>query len=91
MAAPSAGSHDEPFGDKIYLLSTVLDPQFCLQWVDIDVVTDTDLDAQRKTREGLKEMLQGMNLMYTKKVTLHVPLFNTAAMLYQNVKTLHVF
>ena len=59
MTEPSPGSHDEPFVDKVYPLSTVLDPQFSLHWVDIDVLIDTDAHSLRHTREELKEMLQG--------------------------------
>lgn len=55
-----AGNHDQPFSDKVYLIATVLDPRFSIQWVDIDVHIESDTDSTRRIRNEFKEMLQGI-------------------------------
>lgn len=49
-----------PFSDKVYLLATVLDPQFAMHFVDLDVlVEDVNEEALTRIRENLKNRLQG--------------------------------
>ena len=60
MCDANMDSHDQPFVDKVYLLSTVLDPRFGLHWVDIDVFVDTNQDCLRPFKRDLKEMSLGI-------------------------------
>ena len=51
---------NNPFSDKVYLLATVLDPQFAMHFVDLDVlVAGADAAALTKVRENLKKRLEG--------------------------------
>ncbi|XP_038054668.1 zinc finger BED domain-containing protein 6-like [Patiria miniata] len=56
IAPPTTGTQDTPFSDKIYMIASVLDPQYGLTWVDLDV----PLDGNRPSlRDDLKETLKG--------------------------------
>ena len=49
----------KPYTNKIYPISSVLDPHFELQWVDMDVYIDTDMKSLTNMRDKLKKTLQG--------------------------------
>jgi len=42
-----------PFGDMVYMLSALLDPSFCLFWLEQDVLTSD------KVKSEVKEMMIG--------------------------------
>ena len=51
---------DNQFSDKVYLLATVRDPQFAMNFVDLGVLVDgANAAAQTKLREDLKNRLEG--------------------------------
>jgi len=50
-----------PFAENVYCLAAVLDPQFCLHWIDIDVQIDNHsiIDSSIETiRDEVKERFQ---------------------------------
>ncbi|XDV31501.1 hypothetical protein PO909_002492 [Leuciscus waleckii] len=49
---------EEPFNNKIYTLATMLDPQFGLNWVDLDVMCKQGAAYQRRYREDQKKSLK---------------------------------
>ena len=50
---------DNQFSDKVYLLATVLDLQFAMHFVDLDVLVDeANAAALTKLREDLKNRLE---------------------------------
>lgn len=50
---------DEPFSHRIYFLATMLDPQFGLTWVDLDVQNGEAGPALKRFRDDLKKSLTG--------------------------------
>ena len=57
MAAEATdGNQIVPFCEKIYFIAAVLDPTYMLDWVDVDVVVDENVEAARGT---LKETMKG--------------------------------
>lgn len=51
---------EEPFSHSVYFLATMLDPQFGLSWVDLDVTHEGSTPAsQKKLRDELKKRLRG--------------------------------
>ena len=61
--ASSTAVHEEPFSHKVYLLAAVLDPQFCMDWVDEDVVSDESEElgpaVVKAQQREIKNMLEG--------------------------------
>ena len=54
------GDPEEPFNHRIYFLAAMLDPQFGLSWVDLDVHNRESGPAALKTfRDKLKKSLTG--------------------------------
>ncbi|XP_073714182.1 uncharacterized protein [Misgurnus anguillicaudatus] len=53
-----------PFGDMIYLLSAVLDPSFCLFWLDHDVLAPDEVKSE------VKEIMIDLLLVEAQKVTI---------------------
>lgn len=57
---PDVLDSPSPFSDKVYVLATVLDPQFAMHFVDLDVsVGVADSAALAKLRADLKSRLEG--------------------------------
>lgn len=50
---------EEPFNHNVYFLATMLDPQFGLSWVDLDVTNGGSATSQKKFRDELKKTLTG--------------------------------
>lgn len=50
---------EEPFSHRIYFLATMLDPQFGLTWVDLDVQNGETGPALKRFRDDLKKSLIG--------------------------------
>lgn len=50
---------EEPFNHNVYFLATMLDPQFGLNWVDLDVNSGGDALSVKKFRKELKTTLTG--------------------------------
>ncbi len=46
-----------PFYQDMYFLSVMLDPQFGLNWIDLDV-TNSDASSLKKFREDVKRTLK---------------------------------
>lgn len=57
MAKESGG--EEPFSHNVYFLATMLDPQFGLSWVDLDVNNGGNATSVKKLRDELKKTLTG--------------------------------
>lgn len=57
MAKESGG--EEPFSYNVYFLATMLDPQFGLSWVDLDVNNGGNATSVKKLRDELKKTLTG--------------------------------
>lgn len=49
----------EPFNHNVYFLATMLDPQFGLSWVDLDVNNGENATSMKKLRDQLKTTLTG--------------------------------
>ncbi|CAK6977231.1 zinc finger BED domain-containing protein 4-like [Scomber scombrus] len=62
MTEDSGG--EEPFSHNVYFLATMLDPQFGLNWVDLDVANGQNAPATKSFREDLKKKLTGR--LYTR-------------------------
>lgn len=55
---------EEPFSHNVYFLASMLDPQFGLSWVDLDVNNEGSTpSSQRKLRDELKKTLRGYNML----------------------------
>lgn len=52
------GDIDEPFNHRVYCLATILDPQFGLGWVDVDVNNEESGASLRRFRYELKSNQQ---------------------------------
>lgn len=50
---------EEPFNHNVYFLATMLDPQFGLSWVDLDVNNGENATSMKKLRDQLKKTLTG--------------------------------
>ncbi|XP_078138844.1 uncharacterized protein LOC144538503 [Centroberyx gerrardi] len=48
---------EEPFNHNVHFLATMLDPQFGLSWVDLDVTNGGSATSQKKFRDELKKTL----------------------------------
>ncbi|XP_060728440.1 uncharacterized protein LOC132861708 [Tachysurus vachellii] len=48
---------EDQFNHNVYFLATMLDPQFGLNWVDLDVTNNESPDSVKKFREDLKRTL----------------------------------
>lgn len=59
MTKDSGG--DEPFSHNVYFLATMLDPQFGLNWVDLDVRNGQNATSNKNFREDLKKTLTGIH------------------------------
>ena len=53
------GDPEEPFHHRIYFLAAMLDPQFGLSWVDLDVHNGESGPALKRFRDNLKKSLTG--------------------------------
>ena len=53
------GREDLPFNHNVYFIATMLDPQFGLNWVDLDVTYGGNATSQKKKRDELKKTLSG--------------------------------
>ena len=66
--ASSTAVHEELFSHKVYLLAAVLDPQFCMDWVDEDVVSgeseELGLAVVKAQQQEIKNMLEGEFFYY---------------------------
>ncbi|XP_078026436.1 zinc finger BED domain-containing protein 4-like [Epinephelus lanceolatus] len=51
------GDPEEPFNHRIYFLAAMLDPQFGLSWVDLDVHNGESSPALKRFRDDLKKSL----------------------------------
>uniref|UniRef100_A0A3B3RYJ1 Zinc finger BED domain-containing protein 4-like n=1 Tax=Paramormyrops kingsleyae TaxID=1676925 RepID=A0A3B3RYJ1_9TELE len=51
---------EEPFNHNVYFLATILDPQFGLSWVDLDVTSGGNAASVKKFRDDLKKTLIGI-------------------------------
>lgn len=47
----------DQFNHNVYILATMLDPQFDLNWVDSDVISSENPVSVKKFREDLKRSL----------------------------------
>ncbi len=59
MTKDSGG--EEPFGHNVYFLATMLDPQFGLNWVDLDVTNGQNATSVKNFREDLKKSPTGIH------------------------------
>lgn len=50
---------EDQFNQDVYFLAAMLDPQFGLNWVDLDVTNNENPDSVKKFREDLKRSLIG--------------------------------
>lgn len=50
---------EEPFNHTVYFFATMLDPQFGLSWVDLDVTNGGNATSVKKLRDELKKTLTG--------------------------------
>uniref|UniRef100_A0A3Q3BF94 HAT C-terminal dimerisation domain-containing protein n=1 Tax=Kryptolebias marmoratus TaxID=37003 RepID=A0A3Q3BF94_KRYMA len=50
---------EEPFNHDVYFFATMLDPQFGLSWVDLDVTNRGNAVSVKKFRDELKKTLTG--------------------------------
>lgn len=48
---------EDQFNHNVYFLATMLDPQFGLKWVDLDVTNNESPDLVKNFREDLKRTL----------------------------------
>lgn len=53
------GDPEEPFNHQIYFLAAMLDPQFGMSWVDLDVQNGESGPALKRFRDDLKKSLTG--------------------------------
>lgn len=53
MDDPAQLAVDLPFGDMVYMMSALLDPSFCLFWLEQDVLASDEVKSE------LKEMIIG--------------------------------
>lgn len=47
---------EEPFNHTVYFFATMLDPQFGLSWVDLDVTNGGNATSVKKFRDELKTL-----------------------------------
>ncbi|KAL1276314.1 hypothetical protein QQF64_035937 [Cirrhinus molitorella] len=57
MTEPEDHSFDAPFSHEIYAQAAILDPQFGMSWVDMDVRTSGNTVAIRRLREEVRKSL----------------------------------
>ncbi|XP_016407175.1 zinc finger BED domain-containing protein 4-like [Sinocyclocheilus rhinocerous] len=57
MAEPEDHSFDAPFSHEIYAQAAMLDPQFGMSWVDMDVRTSGSTVAIKRLREEVRKSL----------------------------------
>ncbi|XDV39249.1 hypothetical protein PO909_008513, partial [Leuciscus waleckii] len=50
---------EEPFNHNVYCLATMLDPQFGLSWMDLDVINGENATSVKKLIDQLKKTLTG--------------------------------
>ncbi len=60
MAEPEDHSFDAPFCHDIYSQAAMLDPQFGMSWVDMDVRTSGNTVAIKRLREEVRKLLTGL-------------------------------
>lgn len=60
MAEPEDHSFDAPFSHAIYAQAAMLDPQFGMSWVDMDVRTSGSTVAIKRLREEVRKSLTGL-------------------------------
>lgn len=65
MTKDSGGQ--EPFSHDVYFLATMLDPQFGLSWVDLDVTNGQNATPLKKFRDDLKKTLTGVHKHFTSR------------------------
>ncbi|XP_037539816.1 zinc finger BED domain-containing protein 6-like [Nematolebias whitei] len=59
---------EEPFNHNVYFLATMLDPQFGLSWVDLDVTNGGNSTSVKKFRDELKKTLTGQYIFSLLKI-----------------------
>ena len=53
--------NEAPFGNKVYFLAKILDPNYQLYWVDVDVdLTDNDEEEQEAAKQRLLSKLKSV-------------------------------
>ncbi|KAJ8334008.1 hypothetical protein SKAU_G00413270 [Synaphobranchus kaupii] len=57
MDMAKESGREEPFNHNAYFVATMLDPQFGLSWVDLDVTNEGSATSLKKFREELKKTL----------------------------------
>ncbi|KAK9961953.1 hypothetical protein ABG768_007347 [Culter alburnus] len=67
MAKESGG--EEPFSHNVYFLATMLDPQFGLSWVDLDVNNGGNATSVKKLRDELKKTLTDTLISEVEKIS----------------------
>ncbi|XP_037552908.1 serine/threonine-protein kinase Chk2-like [Nematolebias whitei] len=59
---------EEPFNHNVYFLATMLDPQFGLSWVDLDVTNGGNSTSVKKFRDELKKTLTETLILEVEKM-----------------------